>query len=59
MIRVTKLADKPHLSETKKFCRLCRHGDCVSEIEIPYMFKFLVTQFASCNINVKVTCKDV
>lgn len=54
-----KLADKPMLSETKEMCRLCGNGESVSEIEIPYIFKFLVTQLASCNINVKVKCKEV
>lgn len=59
LIAVAKLADKPMLSDAKEMCRLCGKGDNVSEIEIPYIFKFLVTQLASCNINVKIRCKDV
>lgn len=59
LIDVRIKADKPVLSETREMCRLCGNGDNVSEIEVPYIFKFLVTQLASCNINVKLKCKDV
>ncbi|KAG5882325.1 hypothetical protein JTB14_016638 [Gonioctena quinquepunctata] len=48
---VTRVADKPHLSDTQETCRLCEHGRNISQIKIPYIFKFFVTQLASCNIN--------
>lgn len=53
------MADKLNLTESKESCRLCGSGDHVSQIQIPYIFKFLVTQLASCNINVKVKCKEI
>lgn len=53
-IAVATLSEKP-----KRTCRLCGNGDNVTDIEIPYIFKFLVAQFASCNINVKIDCKHV
>ncbi|KAJ8953550.1 hypothetical protein NQ318_002970 [Aromia moschata] len=56
---VTRKADKPHHSEVTETCRLCGHGNKIAEIQIPYIFKFFVTQLASCNINVRIECKDV
>ncbi|KAJ8978609.1 hypothetical protein NQ317_010067 [Molorchus minor] len=56
---VTRLADRPHHSETQETCRFCGHGRNISEIQIPYIFKFFVTQLASCNINVKIECEKV
>ena len=53
------MADKAYLIETKETCRLCGSDDDISEIEIPYIFKFLIAQLASCNINVKLKCKHV
>ncbi|XP_077268648.1 RNA polymerase I subunit Rpl135 isoform X1 [Temnothorax americanus] len=40
--------------EDEKRCRLCGEEDTVEEIEIPYIFRFLLIQLASCNINVKI-----
>lgn len=40
-------------------CRLCGGEDSISEIEIPYIFKFLVTQLASCNINIKLKFRKI
>jgi len=40
-------------------CRLCGGEDSVNEVEIPYIFKFLVTQLASCNINIKLKFKKI
>ncbi|XP_067211558.1 DNA-directed RNA polymerase I subunit RPA2 isoform X2 [Linepithema humile] len=40
-------------------CRLCGKEDSISEVEIPYIFKFLVTQLASCNINVKLKFRKI
>ncbi|CAG9824766.1 unnamed protein product [Phaedon cochleariae] len=56
---VTRMADKPHQSDTLEMCRLCEHGKNIEQIEIPYIFKFFVTQLASCNINVKIGCQKV
>ncbi|KAK5641755.1 hypothetical protein RI129_010302 [Pyrocoelia pectoralis] len=58
MIMVTQIADKPNMSETKEMCRLCGHGDNVVEIQIPYIFKYFVTQLASVNINIKISCNQ-
>lgn len=52
------MADKPNMSETKETCKLCGHGENVLEIQIPYIFKFFVTQLASVNINVKIECQQ-
>ncbi|KAL0131428.1 hypothetical protein PUN28_002748 [Cardiocondyla obscurior] len=43
----------------EKKCRLCGEEDMVDEIEIPYIFRFLVVQLASCNINVKLKFRRV
>ncbi|KAL6447618.1 hypothetical protein ACFW04_000064 [Cataglyphis niger] len=45
--------------EDDKKCRLCGEEDNVNEIEIPYIFRFLLIQLASCNINVKLNFKKV
>uniref|UniRef100_A0A1Y1KKJ0 DNA-directed RNA polymerase subunit beta n=1 Tax=Photinus pyralis TaxID=7054 RepID=A0A1Y1KKJ0_PHOPY len=56
MHMVTQVADKPNMSETKEMCRLCGHGESITEIQIPYIFKYFVTQLASVNINIKIHC---
>ena len=35
-------------------CKLCGENGNLGEVDIPYIFKYLVTQLASCNINLKV-----
>ncbi|KAK0089132.1 hypothetical protein PV325_008989 [Microctonus aethiopoides] len=45
--------------ETRRRCRLCNDNESVGEINIPYIFRYLVTQLTSCNINVKFTLTDV
>ena len=42
-----------------KKCRLCGEEDNVNEIEIPYIFRFLLIQLASCNINIKLQFRKV
>ncbi|XP_011868721.1 PREDICTED: DNA-directed RNA polymerase I subunit RPA2 [Vollenhovia emeryi] len=42
-----------------KRCRLCGEEDTVDEIEIPYIFRFLLIQLASCNINIKIKFRRV
>lgn len=39
----------------KSRCRLCGDDESVREIDIPYIFRYLVTQLTSCNINVKLS----
>lgn len=41
--------------EKKQKCRLCGDDDYVKEVDIPYIFRYLVTQLTSCNINVKLS----
>ncbi|KAF5272615.1 hypothetical protein FQR65_LT17315 [Abscondita terminalis] len=55
---IVRIANKPQLSETKEFCKLCESGGDIVEIQIPYIFKYFVTQLASVNINIKVDCKQ-
>lgn len=45
--------------EDDKRCRLCGEEDTVNEIEIPYIFRFLLVQLASCNINIKLKFRQV
>ncbi|KAF7997189.1 hypothetical protein HCN44_005466 [Aphidius gifuensis] len=45
--------------ENKQNCRLCNDDRHLKEIDIPYIYKFLVTQLASCNIKVKSTLNDI
>ncbi|CAH1235901.1 unnamed protein product [Diabrotica balteata] len=56
---VMRLADRPQHTETKETCRLCETDEHINKIKIPYIFKFFVTQLASCNINVRVGCQEV
>ncbi|ERL88468.1 hypothetical protein D910_05854 [Dendroctonus ponderosae] len=56
---VTRKADKPHLTETKDICKMCGDKMNVLRIQIPYIFKFFVTQLASCNIHVKIGCQPI
>ncbi|XP_011500009.1 PREDICTED: DNA-directed RNA polymerase I subunit RPA2 [Ceratosolen solmsi marchali] len=46
--------NKTILGEKKMRCRLCKDNGNLGEIDIPYIFKYLVTQLTSCNINVKI-----
>lgn len=39
----------------KTRCRLCGDDESVRDVEIPYIFRYLVTQLTSCNINVKLS----
>ncbi|XP_012287077.1 DNA-directed RNA polymerase I subunit RPA2 isoform X2 [Orussus abietinus] len=44
--------------EKRTRCRLCGDGGVVAEVDIPYIFRYLVTQLTSCNINVKLTFSE-
>nr|XP_022916838.1 DNA-directed RNA polymerase I subunit RPA2 [Onthophagus taurus] len=57
MTKVTRMAEKANLMETKEICRFCDSGRDIDAIQIPYIYKFFVTQLASCGINVKIKCK--
>lgn len=54
-----ELIVKSRDDDEDKRCRLCGEEDTVDEIEIPYIFKFLLIQLASCNINIKMKFKRV
>ncbi|KAK9882973.1 hypothetical protein WA026_001189 [Henosepilachna vigintioctopunctata] len=56
---VTRIADKKSQIESEDVCRICENGKNIAEIRIPYIFKFFVTQLASCNINVKIHTNTV
>lgn len=43
----------------KPTCRLCKDASDIGTVEIPYIFKFLVTQLSSVNINVKLGTQTV
>ncbi|XP_059618200.1 DNA-directed RNA polymerase I subunit RPA2 [Phlebotomus argentipes] len=40
-------------------CLLCGDGTQIGHIQIPYIFKFLVTQLCSVNINVKLDFREI
>ncbi|XP_001606574.2 DNA-directed RNA polymerase I subunit RPA2 [Nasonia vitripennis] len=40
--------------ERRMRCRLCGDDGVLGEVDVPYIFRYLVTQLASCNINVKI-----
>lgn len=54
---VTEMASLSYEKSTK--CRLCGNEDSIKNIEVPYIFRYLVTQLASCNINIKLQFKKV
>lgn len=47
------------VARSKPTCRLCKDESDIGVVEIPYIFKFLVTQLSSVNINVKLATKIV
>ncbi|XP_015126829.1 DNA-directed RNA polymerase I subunit RPA2 [Diachasma alloeum] len=44
---------------SRKRCSLCRDDQALGEIDVPYIFKYLVSQLVSCNINIKMTFDEV
>lgn len=40
-------------------CGLCKRNDCIDIVEVPYVFKLLVSQLCAMNINIKVNFKDL
>lgn len=41
-------------SEMRDTCRLCKKKCKIAKIDIPFIFKYFVTQLAAVNINVKI-----
>ncbi|XP_011302385.1 DNA-directed RNA polymerase I subunit RPA2 [Fopius arisanus] len=40
---------------SRRRCNLCKDDEGLGEIDIPYIFKYLVSQLVSCNITIKMT----
>lgn len=40
-------------------CRLCRDDAVLGQIDVPYIFRYLVSEFASCNISLKIPVQIV
>ncbi|KAG4066468.1 hypothetical protein HA402_007104 [Bradysia odoriphaga] len=45
--------------QSKPICRMCKQDDDLSYIEIPYIFKYLITQLSSVNINVRLSTTSI
>lgn len=56
---VLKLTADSRVTKTKDTCRLCAKEADIGHVEIPYIFKFLVTQLSAVNINVKLTPTEI
>lgn len=56
---ITKRALDASLTHVPPTCRICRDDTEIGFIEIPYIFRFLVTQLGSVNINVKMNFKSI
>lgn len=52
-------SDRNGMVRQLEHCALCKRSDMIDVVEIPYVFKLLVTQLCSMNINVKVNFKDM
>ncbi|XP_015514488.1 DNA-directed RNA polymerase I subunit RPA2 [Neodiprion lecontei] len=56
---VTELVlNKMGMGDQRTRCRLCKDDGAVGEVEIPYIFRYLVTQLTSCNINIKLAISE-
>uniref|UniRef100_A0A1B6CSM5 DNA-directed RNA polymerase subunit beta n=1 Tax=Clastoptera arizonana TaxID=38151 RepID=A0A1B6CSM5_9HEMI len=49
----TRSADQQNNQEILK-CRLCKNNSRIAEINVPYIFRYLVAQLAAVNIKVKI-----
>lgn len=54
-----KKSDKTSLIRENEKCGLCKRSDTIDIIEIPYIFKLLVSQLCAMNINIKISSKDL
>jgi DNA-directed RNA polymerase I subunit RPA2 len=52
-------ADRNSMVRQRETCGLCKRSDTIDIVEIPYIFKLLVSQLCSMNINIKVNFKDL
>lgn len=59
MDRMVRKTEKSNYIRQLEICRLCKKGDNIDIVEIPYVFKLLVSQLCSMNINVKVNFTHV
>lgn len=57
-VLVKKMETTNIVRELEK-CRLCKRSDTIDIVEIPYIFKLLVAQLCSMNINIKINFKDL
>lgn len=47
------------VTRAKPTCRLCKDQSDIGVVEVPYIFKFLVSQLCSVNINVKLQTQTI
>lgn len=51
--------DNEAIKRSAATCRLCKDKAAIENIQIPYIFKYLVAQLSSVNINVKLNCTSI
>lgn len=51
--------DNDAVSKKPATCRLCKDKAVIEHLQIPYIFKYLVTQLSSVNINVKMNFTSI
>ncbi|XP_030383724.1 DNA-directed RNA polymerase I subunit RPA2 [Scaptodrosophila lebanonensis] len=59
MQQIVKRNETGGLSSTAETCRLCGDSGAVSLIEIPFSYKFLVTELSSVNINARFKLTEI
>lgn len=52
-------SDRNSMVRQRESCGLCKRSDTIDIVEIPYIFKLLVSQLCAMNINLKVNFKDM
>lgn len=52
-------SDNNSISKTLATCRLCKDKAVIEYLQIPYIFKYLVLQLSSVNINVKLNFEAI
>lgn len=55
----TRKSEKSSMLRSLESCSLCKRNDMIDIVEIPYIFKLLVSQLCAMNINIKVNFKDM
>lgn len=56
---VSELVSNRDKYDSKQTCRMCKNDKNIKEIDVPYIFKYLVTQLASCNIKIKMSLNEI